>query len=85
MNEIYGAAFNNLDTSSMRLVPYSFYDNIYSVPIDESRFSVQENIQYLDNGVDSFYFDWYRPTGEGPFPVIISLHGGAWVIGNRVE
>ena len=83
MNEIYGAAFNNLDTSSMRLVPYSFYDNIYSVPIDESRFSVQENIQYLDNGVDSFYFDWYRPTGEGPFPVIISLHGGAWVIGNK--
>ena len=83
MNETYGIAYDNLDTSLMRPVPYSLYDSIYGVPIDESRFSVQENIEYLDNGVDKFYFDWYRPTGEGPFPVIIALHGGAWVIGNK--
>ena len=83
MNETYGTAYSNLDTSSMRPVPYSFYDNIYGIPIDESKFSVQENIEYYDNGVDKFFFDWYRPTGEGPFPVIITLHGGAWVIGNK--
>lgn len=83
MSEVYGTAYDNLDTSLMRPVPYSLYDNIYGVPIDESRFSVQENIEYLDNGVDRFYFDWYRPSGEGPFPVIISLHGGAWFIGNK--
>lgn len=83
MNGTYGAAYSNLDTSSMRHVPYSLYDSIYGVPIDESKFSVQENIEYLDNGVDRFFFDWYRPSGEGPFPVIIALHGGAWVIGNK--
>ncbi|MGY5857755.1 MAG: alpha/beta hydrolase [Candidatus Thorarchaeota archaeon] len=83
MNETYGTAYANLDTSLMLQVPYSLYDNIYGVPIDESKFSVQENIEYFDNGVDKFFFDWYRPSGEGPFPVIISLHGGAWVIGNK--
>jgi acetyl esterase/lipase len=83
MSETYGTAYDNLDTSQMRPLPYSLYDSMYGVPIDESRFSVQENIEYLDNGDDSFYFDWYRPIGEGPFPVIIALHGGAWVIGDK--
>ena len=83
MSETYGIAYESLDTSSMRPVPYSLFDSMYGVPIDESSFSVQENIEYLDNGVDKFYFDWYRPSGEGPFPVIISIHGGAWVIGNK--
>ncbi|MGY5873819.1 MAG: alpha/beta hydrolase [Candidatus Thorarchaeota archaeon] len=83
MNETYGSAYTNLDASLMLPVPYSLYDNIYGVPIDESKFSVQENIEYFDNGVDKFFFDWYRPSGEGLFPVIISLHGGAWVIGDK--
>ena len=83
MIETYGTAYTNLDTLIMRPVQYSLYDNIYGIPIDESKFSVQENIEYFDNGVDRFFFDWYRPTGEGPFPVIITLHGGAWVIGDK--
>jgi acetyl esterase/lipase len=37
----------------------------------------------LDNGDDTLLFDWYCPFGEGPFPVIITIHGGAWVIGNK--
>ena len=83
MSETYGMAYDDLDTSSMKPVPYSLFDNLFGVPIDESRFSVKENIEYFDNGVDRFFFDWYRPSGEGPFPVIIALHGGAWVIGNK--
>ncbi|MHA1277944.1 MAG: prolyl oligopeptidase family serine peptidase [Candidatus Helarchaeota archaeon] len=33
---------------------------------------------------DKFYFDYYSPKkGTGPFPTIINIHGGAWVIGNK--
>jgi acetyl esterase/lipase len=33
---------------------------------------------------DSFYFDYYcPPSGVGPFPTIINIHGGAWVLGNK--
>lgn len=33
---------------------------------------------------DSFFFDYYcPPSGNGPFPTIINIHGGAWVIGNK--
>ena len=24
----------------------------------------------------------YRPEGDGPFPVLVYIHGGGWVIGN---
>jgi acetyl esterase/lipase len=83
MIEAYGSTYVNLDTTSMRHVPYSIFDNMYGISIDESKYSVQTDISYLNNGVDTFFFDWYRPIGEGPFPVIIAIHGGAWVIGNK--
>jgi acetyl esterase/lipase len=83
MIQTYGLTYTNLETSSMRTLPFSIFDNIYGFPIDESKFTIQTDILYLDNGNDSFYFDWYSPHGEGPFPVIIAIHGGAWVTGNK--
>jgi acetyl esterase/lipase len=33
--------------------------------------------------------DWsvriYQPQGEGPFPVLIDVHGGAWTCGNYLN
>lgn len=81
--QTYGTTYTNLTTSNMRPVPYSIYDNIFGFPIDEAKFSVQTDILYLNNGNDSFYFDWYKPNGDGPFPVIIAIHGGGWVMGNK--
>ncbi|MFT8243597.1 alpha/beta hydrolase [Roseomonas sp. BN140053] len=26
----------------------------------------------------------YRPEGEGPFPAVVSVHGGAWTFGDRL-
>jgi acetyl esterase/lipase len=83
MLSVYGTQYTDLDTSGMRPVPYSVFDSLFGMPIDETKFSVQYNIPYLDNGQDTFLFDWYCPEGEGPFPVIIAIHGGAWVLGNK--
>jgi len=33
-------------------------------------------------GIDLFA-DVYLPTGEGPWPVVVSLHGGALILGSR--
>ena len=81
--QTYGTAYTNLDTANMRPAVFSIYDSFFGVPIDEGKFSVESNIRYLNNGNDSFYFDWYKPLGEGPFPVIIAIHGGGWVIGDK--
>ena len=29
--------------------------------------------------------DCFKPRGSGPFPIIIELHGGAWVRGDRLN
>jgi acetyl esterase/lipase len=30
-----------------------------------------------------FAADFWRPAGDGPFPVVIRVHGGAWVSGDK--
>ncbi len=29
--------------------------------------------------------DLYLPEGQGPFPTVVSIHGGAWQHGTRAE
>jgi len=41
------------------------------------------DIEYLNHGDTKLEARLFRPTGNGPFPVMIELHGGAWVRGNR--
>lgn len=41
-----------------------------------------ENIQY-DNREDARMDIYYPDTGEGPFPVFIEVHGGAWYFGQK--
>lgn len=83
MVSVYGAQYAELDTSGLRPAPYSMFDNLFGVAIDETSFSAEYDIPYLDNGQDTFFFDWYCPMGKGPFPVIITIHGGAWVLGDK--
>jgi acetyl esterase len=40
------------------------------------------DIEYLQHGERTMMMRHFRPTGTGPFPVILDLHGGAWNLGN---
>jgi len=41
------------------------------------------DVEYLNHGAAPLLARIFRPQGSGPFPIMIELHGGAWVRGNR--
>ena len=43
----------------------------------------RENVEYGRAGDISLRLDMHLPQGEGPFPAVILVHGGAWVTGDR--
>jgi len=45
-------------------------------------FDVQD-VEYLRHGDKPLLAKVYEPRGEGPFPALIELHGGAWCNANR--
>ena len=44
---------------------------------------VMEDVEYLRHGDTPFLARLFKPQGSGPFPVMVELHGGAWVNGTR--
>ena len=50
----------------------------------QTTYAVQiEDVEYLRHGDKPFLARVFKPQGDGPFPVMIELHGGAWVNGTR--
>ena len=45
----------------------------------------QENVVYGEVLGAGLIADIASPDGEGPFPVILSVHGGRWIRGNRKD
>lgn len=55
-----------------------------SVPASaQTRFSTIEAIEYANVAGQSLLLDLRIPEGNGPHPVIIYLHSGAWISGDR--
>ncbi len=42
-----------------------------------------EDVEYLRHGDKPSLARLFKPQGNGPFPVMVELHGGAWVNGTR--
>ncbi len=79
----YGNSYLNIDTHLMLTHQCSFWNQIRGI-IPPSEIEIEYDIPYLTNATDTFNFDYYRPKiGSGPFPVIISIHGGSWQFGNK--
>jgi acetyl esterase len=41
-----------------------------------------EDVEYLRHGDKKLVARLYKPKGNGPFPAVIDLHGGAWTSGD---
>ena len=41
-----------------------------------------EDIEYLRHQNVSLFARLFKPRGSGPFPIVVELHGGAWVRGD---
>jgi acetyl esterase len=44
-----------------------------------------EDVEYLRHGTKPLLARIYKPRGDGPFPLIIDLHGGAWCNKDRTS
>ena len=43
-----------------------------------------QDVEYLRHGDQPMLARVFRPIGTGPFPIMVELHGGAWVRGDRL-
>lgn len=46
---------------------------------------IEKDIVYASPGGTDLKFDFARPDGEGPFPLVVLVHGGGWRQGSRTE
>ncbi len=46
-------------------------------------FQLHANLVYARHADQDLLADVYVPQGEGPFPGVLVVHGGAWMIGNK--
>src|SRR5438445_12264177 len=44
-----------------------------------------EDMEYLRHGDTPLLARLFKPRGQGPFPAIVELHGGAWCLGDRLQ
>jgi acetyl esterase/lipase len=48
-----------------------------------SEFDLQANVPYITRGDQTLRMNLYVPRGEGPYPGVLLVHGGAWRMGKR--
>src|ERR1051326_4305630 len=52
----------------------------------EARHDVRvEDVEYQRQGGRALLARLYRPSGAGPFPAAVQVHGGAWVNKDRID
>lgn len=56
---------------------------LVSVAPAETSFERQFPVVYANRDGERLRADFYYPAGEGPFPAVIFIHGGAWRTGSR--
>ncbi|HEY0372369.1 MAG TPA: alpha/beta hydrolase, partial [Thermoanaerobaculia bacterium] len=56
---------------------------LVTVPVFAGTFTTYDALEYASPGGEPLLMDLRVPTGAGPHPVILYLHSGAWITGDR--
>ena len=89
MTQTYGTAYQQLDTSTMMQIPYNIWTQFNPQNYD-NLITIQYDIPYITNNSygDQILYDLYLPSnyaskGANTIPIIVNIHGGAWVLGAK--
>src|ERR1700720_3785896 len=52
---------------------------------DKSQAVRIEDVEYQRQGERALLARLYRPSGTGPYPAVVQVHGGAWVNKDRTD
>jgi acetyl esterase/lipase len=63
--------------------PFSVSLQYGQLPYSKNDFTFTQNITFLTNANDSFLCDAWIPKGDGPFPMLLEIHGGGWCGGDK--
>ncbi len=62
---------------------YCLFAQYGNLPYTDDMFTTETNVEFYNNGVDSFKVDVHLPHGLGPYPALIDIHGGGWCAGDK--
>lgn len=65
------------------LAVLSLYQQAAVAADEPSEITFREDITYRIVNEQELKLDLAMPTGDGPFPAIVFVHGGGWIMGNR--
>jgi len=57
--------------------------NPAATPLDPQIAANQYNLPYAEAGGETLWLDAHVPAGTGKFPVVLIVHGGGWMSGDR--
>ncbi|MFA5293591.1 MAG: alpha/beta hydrolase [Phycisphaerae bacterium] len=64
----------------IKILAFVLILNIFSIVMAEN---MQTNIEYGRVGDEALLLDVNSPNGDGPFPIVLIVHGGGWVRGDK--
>ncbi len=79
---IFALLTTNLASTLLTMVSIAKSRSVELLPPEAQMFQDIEYTVYQD---ESIQLDIYLPPTEGPYPLIIWFHGGAWMMGDRTE
>lgn len=71
--------------SIQRRLALAIFLAIAANPAAAEEFDVAYNQIYVERDSGPLKADMYVPHGEGPFPAVLVVHGGAWRMGSRAQ